>query len=285
MSFMMDALKDIQTLFKQEGISDTVVHLFREGIYQYYRENRRAFPWREEISEYGVFISEVMLQQTQAPRVVSKYLAFLQRFPNFDELARASVKDVLGLWQGLGYNRRALALKRAAEIIVAQHGGKLPRTIESLDELPTIGPATASSIVAFAFNAPTVFIETNVRSVYLHVFFFGVVGVTDKQLFELVEKTLDRTNPREWYYALMDYGTMLKKSGNPSRASKHYSKQSRFEGSQRQLRGAILRLLLQRSHSGSELEDLLNDSRIAGVLETLVKERLIVLKGEHYFIS
>ncbi len=195
---------------------------------------------------YLIFISEVMLQQTYVERVREKYSEFIKKFPDFCSLSRAPLSGVLRVWQGLGYNRRALFLKRAAEEIVHAHGGKIPREISEIEMLPGIGPATARAIRAFAFNEPEVFIETNIRSVYLHFFFPNQENISDVTLLPLIKKTLDRNNPREWYYALMDYGVMLKKSGvNPSRRSKHHHMQSRFKGSLREARGAIIRLLLQ----------------------------------------
>jgi len=192
-----------------------------------------------------VFISEVMLQQTQVPRVIVKYREFIRTFPGFKPLAEAPVPDVLAAWQGLGYNRRALALRNSAAVICDRYNGKLPTDPELLDQLPGIGPATAGSICAFAFNMPVVFIETNIRSVFIHNFFKDREQVSDKEIVPLVAEALDRSNPRNWYYALMDYGVYLKKkTTNPSRRSKHYSKQTLFEGSHRQKRAEVLRLVL-----------------------------------------
>ncbi len=231
---------------------------FRRTVYAYYRAEGRTLPWRPPALNlrkdgcvtrpYLVFVSEVMLQQTQASRTREKYGAFIKKLPDFRALSRAPLFQALRVWQGLGYNRRALFLKRAAEEIIRAYGGKLPREAKELESLPGIGPATARSIRAFAFNEPEVFIETNIRSVYLHFFFPKTKNVPDKKLLPLIEKTLDRKNPREWYYALMDYGAMLKKTGvNPSRQSKHHHKQTRFKGSLREARGAIVRLLLHKA--------------------------------------
>lgn len=188
-----------------------------------------------------------MLQQTPAPRAVEKYKQFIRRFPTVKDLAVASNTDVLQMWQGLGYNRRALYLKKSAEIIVSKYSGIIPDEIEVLDELPGIGFNTASAIVSFAFNKPTIFIETNIRTVFIHFFFNGKEHVSDTEILPLVEKTVDKKNPRGWYYALMDYGAYLKKNfKNPSRKSKTYTKQTRFKGSKRQLRGYIVKLILER---------------------------------------
>jgi A/G-specific adenine glycosylase len=224
---------------------DDLVGSLSERVWEHYRERGRDLPWRRTTDPYKVLVSEVMLQQTQASRVVPKYEAFVAVFPTVEALAAAPVKDVLAVWQGLGYNRRALALQRAAQQIVAEHGGRVPDTLEGLTSLPGIGHATAAQVLAFAYNIGVPFIETNVRSVYLHEFFPGAEDVPDSAILPLVEATMDRENPREWYWALMDYGTDLKaRMGNPSRRSRHHVRQSRFEGSTRQLRGRLLAALV-----------------------------------------
>ncbi len=192
-----------------------------------------------------------MLQQTQVSRVIPKYDAWLARFPNFKKLAAASLSDVLLMWKGLGYNRRGLALHKIAQILIAEKRS-LPRTTDELVALPAIGPNTAGSIMAFAYNEPTIFIETNVRTVFIHHFWKAASRrkPTDKEILKLVAQTIDRKNPREWYYALMDYGTHLKKTvGNKSRESATYRTQSRFKGSNRELRAAILFALHEKPRS------------------------------------
>ena len=185
-----------------------------------------------------------MLQQTQVERVLPKYEAFIERFPDFSSLASARLGDVLRVWQGMGYNRRAKALKEIAGAVVRDHAGELPADEEVLQRLPGIGKATSSAIAAFAFGQSSALIETNIRRVFIHFFFPGRRRIKDSQILPLVKKTVDRADPRRWYYALMDYGVMLKKK-HPDllKKSSHYKKQSRFEGSDRQIRGAILREL------------------------------------------
>jgi A/G-specific adenine glycosylase len=218
---------------------------FKSQIWLYYRNNRRSFPWRDKISPYRVFISEIMLQQTQTQRVLEKFDSFVEIFGDFKSLAEAPFYDILKLWKGLGYNRRALALQKSAQCIVERFGGLLPMEPEVLQGLPGIGKATAGSIAAFAFNSPTVFLETNIRTVLIHFFFKDRRDVHDKELLPLMQKTVDQAHAREWYYALMDYGVMLKKSvGNLTQKSAHYTKQTKFEGSDRQIRGLILQALL-----------------------------------------
>lgn len=269
---------------------DEQKHRFCAMIWDFYKSQGRFFAWRaREADPYHIFVSEVMLQQTQTYRVEPKYDAFIAAFPTVHALAAAQLSDVLLVWQGLGYNRRAKMLHGAARIIVEQHGGMVPADPVLLDALPGIGKATAASISAFAFNMPTVFIETNIRAVFIHHFFPGQELVHDNLILPLVELTLDRKNPREWYYALMDYGVMLKKqAGNPARKSAHYAKQSRFEGSDRQVRGALIRFLLQKKKATlSECEIALNCERvrIAKIVKQLVEEKMLARVGRFLMIA
>lgn len=252
-------------------------------------KHRRSFSWREMISPYRVFISEVMLQQTQTARVVDKFELFLSVFPDFDTLARSSFSEVLRYWKGLGYNRRARFLHDSAAIIVDDFDGALPADPEILQSLPGIGPATAASICVFAYNLPLCFVETNIRTVYFEHFFADKDAVSDRELLGLVQVTMDHHRPREWYYALMDYGVMLKKTiGNLNRKSRHYTKQSPFEGSDRQVRGRILDLLLEHQSLGvAALATLLNEppERATRLIEALVAEHLVQRNGVQVRLS
>jgi A/G-specific adenine glycosylase len=202
-------------------------------------------PWRETRDPYCILISEVMLQQTQVERVLVKYPKFLNSFPDLLSLAKAPLADVLREWQGMGYNRRACNLRKLAEIVMRDHNGRLPVDPDQLLKLPGIGKYSASSIYTFTTNKPDCLIETNIRRVYIHFFFGDREGIRDDEIMPLVEKTMDSKNPRDWYYALMDYGVKLKKEvANPNRRSAHYAKQSKFEGSSRQIRSMILKTLL-----------------------------------------
>lgn len=225
---------------------------FRAEIWSFYHANKRDFAWRGISDPYAVLVSEMMLQQTQTLRVIPKYDEWMRAFPAAQSLADAPLSAVLSHWVGLGYNRRAVFLQKACKAVCDEYGGVFPHTQAELQSLPGIGPYTAGAVSTFAFNQPNVFIETNIRSVFIHFFFSDTAlndadkKIDDKELVPLVEQTLDRSNPREWYYALMDYGADLKKKvANPSRKSRQYAKQSRFEGSLRQARGAILRYLSQ----------------------------------------
>ena len=229
----------------RHGPTDAVVACFRDLVLDYYQHHGRRMPWRETTDPYRVLISEVMLQQTQVDRVRPRYDTFLETFPTVEALAAAPASEVLRAWQGLGYNRRALALQAAAIRIVTEHEGRVPDDPSELVTLPGIGPATAAAIAVYAFNRPEVFIETNVRRVFLHCFFPGHEKIRDTELLPLVRRALDPDHPREWYWALMDYGTHLAKTlPNPNRRSAHHAVQARFEGSRRQLRGRVLAALL-----------------------------------------
>ncbi len=230
-----------------------------EGVLRY-----RDLPWRRTRDPYVIWLSEVMLQQTQVPRVLDRMPAWLERFADVRALARAGASDVLDVWQGMGYNRRALALHRAAQEIVDVWGGEFPQETRDLVSLPGIGPATAQGIRSFAFDLPGVYLETNVRTVFLHHYFPDVPAVPDRELVPLIEAACpaapgtdiagaapyavpqdDADTPRAWYYALLDYGAYLKKTlPNPSRRSAGYTRQSKFEGSRRQKRAHIVRMLL-----------------------------------------
>ncbi len=268
---------------------------FQSMLLDFYRQEGRSFPWRETRDPYAILVSELMLQQTQTERVVPKYLAWLEAFPTAADLAAAPFPQVLAAWSGLGYNRRAGYLQAACRQVMEELGGVFPSTAKELRRLRGVGAYTAGAVAAFAFNSPEVFIETNIRSVYLFFFFpaekTGGQKVADAQLMPLVQATLYRQDPRRWYYALMDYGARLKKStANPNRRSRHYSRQSRFEGSLRQARGAIVRQLSLGGNQPRTLEDLAAGSgidlyRIQGAAESLVSEGMIMRRGELYCIS
>jgi A/G-specific adenine glycosylase len=218
---------------------------FCDTVLNYYRSSgRHDLPWRKNQTPYRVLVSELMLQQTQVERVVPKYQNFITIFPDVEALAVVQLGDVLKQWQGLGYNRRAKFLHETAKKVKADFNGVFPDTFEGLMLLPGIGPYTAGAVLAFAHNQPVPIIETNIRQVYLHHFFVGKSDVPDADILQMVVKTLSDQNPREWYAALMDYGSYLKQQhGNLNTRSKHYSKQSVFAGSDRQIRGAIIATL------------------------------------------
>ncbi len=307
--------------------------------------------WRDISNPYKIFVSEMMLQQTQVERVKIKYAEFIKKFPTIKSVAQAEKSEVLKTWQGLGYNRRALFIKRACEEIISTHKGVFPKDFVTLQTLPGIGPSTAGALCAFAYNQPVFFIETNVRAVILHFFFKNKEKVSDKEIMEVLKKVspfchtelevssfprrdiysrhpceggdpgsqnakqscsedmsheslhnifnreipsgLDSrlrgndvltTSPRDWYYALYDYGTFLKKSlGKKKKTelhqqSKHYNKQSQFEGSFRQKRAGVLKLKLdQPDISDTEIISTLKitEQELGDVLFSLDKDGMI----------
>ncbi|MGA2121706.1 MAG: A/G-specific adenine glycosylase [Methanoregula sp.] len=242
---------------------------FQRTVLSYYeRSGRHDMPWRHTTDPYHILVSEIMLQQTQVERVTLKYPEFIAAFPDFTALAGAPLANILRVWQGMGYNRRAIALQKCAIRVTGEYGGILPRDVDTLATFPGIGYATASSIAAFAFNLPVAFIETNIRRVFIHYFFRNKDPVRDDEILPLVDQALYRKNPRVWYWALMDLGASLKKSvPNPNRRSVHYTKQSAFEGSDRRLRGQVLKLLVSRGEMAS-----------AAIIRELGKDRDRVLK-------
>ncbi len=272
-------ISDFHKLFKKESLSQKIKDSFRKIIYDFYRNHKRDFPFRESITPYKVLVSEIMLQQTQTRRVSEKFLNFIDKFPDFESLSKASVEEVLREWKGLGYNRRAIALKKIAESVVNDYNGELPDSLEILKSFPQIGHNTASSIITFAFNKPTLFIETNIRRVYIYFFFYDVNNVKDKEILPILENTIDRKNAREWYYALMDYGVMLKKN-HPElhKKSAHYRKQTPFNGSTRQIRGKVLKILLEKeSLTFSELFE-----KFDNIKHNVIKRIIFQLKKEGF---
>ena len=232
--------------FSREDSSRPGIPAFRQMVLSHYEQYGRDMAWRNTTDPYQILVSEIMLQQTQVERVTTKFPEFIRAFPDFASLAAAPLANVLTVWQGLGYNRRAIALQKCAIRVMNEYDGVLPADVDILATFPGIGRATASSIAAFAFNMPVVFIETNIRRVFIHFFFTDTDTVSDAEILPLVEQALYRNNPRVWYWALMDLGTALKKTvPNPNRRSVHYTQQSPFEGSDRKIRGTLLKLLLK----------------------------------------
>ena len=268
----------------------------------------RDFPWRRTHDPYAVLVSEVMLQQTQVLRVERRYHEWLADFPTLEALAAAPLEVVLESWQGLGYNRRAIALKRAAEQVVADAGDAAPAALPAdeaaLRALPGVGPATAAGVLAFAFGQPAVYLETNVRTVFLHELFADRDGVPDREIIPLVaaaalEAERQGVSAREWYYALLDYGAHLKRTlPNPSRRSAHHARQSRFEGSRRQKRAWLLRAVMAGPGATAEEHacalsaferaagrDGVPADEVADILAALADEGFIVEQAGGWFVG
>ncbi|MDR1588007.1 MAG: A/G-specific adenine glycosylase [Treponema sp.] len=261
---------------------------FRNLIRSNYEKEGRKFPWRDRADPWGILVSEFMLQQTQTERVLPYWTRWMKIWPRPQDLAKASLEEALREWSGLGYNRRCVFLKNCAAEIAGKHKGLVPETCGELDALPGIGPYTAGAIACFAYNQPVVFIETNIRAAVIHFFFPDRDAVRDCEIMSVLEKVLDRKNPRQWYYALMDYGAALKKvTVNPNRRSAHYAKQSRFEGSFRQLRGRVVKTLALDGPGKAEqigLRTGIGPEELYRVLEVLEKESVVAEKGGVYKI-
>ncbi len=255
---------------------------FRKIVWDYYREHgRHDLPWRKTKNPYRILVSEVMLQQTQVPRVIEKYKSFLKKFPTVRALAKAPLSEVLKEWSGLGYNRRGKYLHDAAKKIVGEYGGDFKKALEH--PLTGVGPYTRAAVRAFAFNEPGEIIETNIRTAFTHHFFPHTQQVDDRSLIMYAAKAAKGQDARTWNWALMDYGAYLKRSGvRNNNRSAHYTKQSKFEGSLRQVRGAILKAL----HNKEKVETLpFTKKRIQSALASLARDGLIVTERGKWRIA
>jgi A/G-specific adenine glycosylase len=261
---------------------------FKKIILSHYRQSGRKFPWRGA-GPWGVMVSEFMLQQTQTERVMRYWGDWIRRWPRPKDLAGASMEEALRHWSGLGYNRRCYNLKKSAAIITEEHKGKVPGNPDILRLLPGIGPYTSGAIACFAFNSPSVFLETNIRATVIHCFFPSRDNVRDAEIYPILEKALYKEDPRTWYYALMDYGAALKKlTAHPGRRSAHYVRQSPFIGSFRQARGKVIRTLAGMGASNADEIKMacgLEEEKLYRVLEKLKKESLVAEKAGIYRIK
>jgi A/G-specific adenine glycosylase len=282
-------LDNTKSQFSRYDSTSSGILAFQQMVLSYYEQHGRDMAWRSTTDPYQILVSEIMLQQTQVERVTTKFPEFIHAFPDFESLATAPLANVLTVWQGMGYNRRAISLQKCALRVVHEYNGVLPADVDLLSTFPGIGSATASSIAAFAFNMPVVFIETNIRRVFIHFFFSATATVNDAEILPLVKKAVYPNNPRVWYWALMDLGSALKKTvPNPNRQSIHYTKQSPFEGSDRKIRGAIIRMLL--AEPGIRENTLLNiwrddPARIKKILSALEYEGFILRNNDRFFLS
>jgi A/G-specific adenine glycosylase len=265
------------------------IEQFQKTVWNYYRlDGRHELPWRITHNPYKILVSEVMLQQTQVDRVRPYYKAFLAQFPTVHDLAAAPLGDVLRMWQGLGYNRRAKMLHEAAKEVVEKHGGTFPKSVEELQKLRGVGPYTARAIAAFAYNQDVVFIETNLRTAVTYHFLLQEKSIEDKEILEILSKAYpkEKGKAREWYSALMDYGSHLKRSGvRVNNKSKTYSKQSTFTGSGRQARGAILKELTKGAQAKKRLIGLFGEDRseqLGHQLQKLISEGMVEKSGAKF---
>lgn len=269
--------------FDPQNFGEKEISLFRTAVLDWYELNRRTMPWRDILDPWGIFVSEIMLQQTQVTRVEPLWIEWMRRFPDPCTLAKASVDEVLRLWSGLGYNRRGLALLKSAVQICTEFGGKVPSSEPVLRSLPGVGKYTAAAVAAFAFGQPSIVIETNIRAVVIHHFFHDSLEVPEVEIERIVAFSVWADDPGKWYYALMDYGVWLKrKYGNPARKARMYVTQSPFADSSRRVRGEILKAFRNvDTLSRDTLENRLPFSaeRVGQALDSLVAEGFIEYAG------
>jgi len=280
-------------LVKDLSWEPEILDSYRNKVLAYYAEKARIFPWRYSNSPWAILMSEFMLQQTQTSRVIDYFTLFTQRFPKPSDLASCEKAELFSLWQGLGYNRRALYLKETARLLSENYGDAVPADYACLVACPGIGPNTAGAILVYSFNIPQAFLETNIKAALIHEFFPHEEAVQDAQLLELSRQLMSLEDPRTWFYALVDYGVEIKKTyGNPTRKSKTYQKQSRFEGSLRQVRGSLIRCLLK--NPGIERENLkravekdlgFETLYYEEALNKLLSEGLVSEKAQAYYLD
>ena len=259
---------------------------FQRMILDWGRDHRREMPWRNTRDPYEILVSEVMLQQTQVSRVVPKYENFLREFPTPEALAAASQAKLLRVWQGLGYWNRALRLRDAARMVVEDFAGQFPHDPATLRTLPGVGPYTAGAVACFAFGCAEPFLDTNIRRVYLYFFFPGEDDVPDRRIMEIARQAVWTDDPREWGYALFDYGATELRDRTINRRSRHYTRQSPFEGSFRSFRTQALRHVLAQENTSllrAELEEFIGGLLAVGdhsytpqeVVSALVQDGLL----------
>ena len=179
---------------------------FQDAILAWYDAEGRSLPFRATTDPYAILVSEVMAQQTQIARVGEAWAAFLAAFPTLHALADATPAEVLTAWRGLGYNRRALNLWRAARVVVEEHGGKLPRDVAALERLPGVGPYTARAVAAIAFGMPVGAVDTNVRRVLGRALTGSRDGLAGRELQRVADAAVPPERPADWTHALMDVG-------------------------------------------------------------------------------
>lgn len=286
----LDEVSAQQYLGQVFGEDVDSLQLFRDFILDFYQREGRSFAWRETSDPYRILLSEVMLQQTQTSRVEPKYQTFLELWPTFEALAGSSLESLLAQWKGLGYNRRALNLRKSAQM-TEQWGWTIPNDGKQILSLPGVGKSTSAAILCFCYNEKAVYLETNIRRVLLTCFFPEETEVPDKKLEALLAKFFELTDDmKSWYYALMDYGVLLKNLlPNANTRSAHYTKQSKFENSNRQIRGLLIHILsdtgpkpLQRLYS---LLPSFEEERVRSCLGQLEKEGFVQEVGAEYRIK
>ncbi|MFW9851901.1 MAG: Fe-S cluster assembly protein HesB [Candidatus Thorarchaeota archaeon] len=266
-----------------KAISPKRINDFQNKVFEWWSSNKREFPWRETTNPYYIMVSEIMLQQTQTSRVTNKFLEFIKKYPTPEVLVKAKKSDLLSTWSGLGYNRRALWLQEAAKQIIENKS--FPQTVKELQELKGVGKYTARSILIFAFNSDLATVDTNIRRILIAEG-FASEETNERELFEIAEKMVPKGKARDWANALMDYGAM--KLTASKTGIKPISKQGKFTGSDRQYRGKILKILVNKKKiTLDKLQDEidLHEKKLDEILQKMIKEGLVANKGKQYFID
>lgn len=256
-----------------KALNEKEIKEFQTKILSWYKANKRDFPWRKTTDPYHILVSEIMLQQTQTMRVVVYYEKFIKRFPTINDLANAKNPEVLKIWSGLGFNNRAIRLKEIAKTIVNDLNGNFPQQLDDLLELKGIGSYTAAAIMAFAFNKKAAVIDTNIRRVLMHELHLNH-NISPKRISEIALSVIPRGKSRIWHNALMDYGALAATAKQTKIKSK--SKQSPFKGSEREVRGKILKLLLEKKRiSKDDFAELIQHKNFFEIIEKMKADGLL----------
>jgi len=266
-------------------LSSALIRRFRRKVLDFYRKRSRDLPFRHTTDPYHITVCEVMLHQTQVDRVLPRYRAWVERWPDWHSLAAADRRQVLAAWSGLGYNRRALYLRDIARIVVHDYGGELPDDYNALCRLPGIGPYTANAILIFVFNRRAVAIDTNVRRVLIHELHLSP-GISPRHLEEIARLVLPTGEVATWHHALMDYSAMVLPRRLPSAPAR--SKQSTFRGSLRQVRGEIVRQLTRKTRvKTTTVAQALHQGEpvVRRAARALEREGMVAVRGQFIYLA
>lgn len=257
---------------------------FRRKILSFYRKSGRDLPWRRTTNPYFILLSEVMLQQTQVDRVKEYYARWTRKWPTVSHLARADRKDVLREWMGLGYNNRAVNVHKAAQKMAKFYKGDVLKAVKNYEHVPGIGPYTSRAVRIFAANEDIATVDTNIRRILMHEFNLPST-VSDKKLWELAAQCLPKGRSRDWHNALMDYGSIVLTSRKTGIKPK--TRQSTFEGSDRQIRAQVLRHVLRYGQTFAELQKVTgaDRARLERIVGKMVAGGLIELKNRRYVLG
>ncbi len=279
---MTSALKPLQV--QTSNLPEEKIKHFQKKVFSFYKKNKRELPWRNTTDPYKILLSEFMLQQTQVNRVVSYYEKWIVKWPSIDLLAAATLAQILEMWMGLGYNTRAVNLHRTARKIVAEFDSDVLKALKQYEQLPGIGKYTSQAVQIFSTNDDLVAVDTNIRRIFIREFDLPLT-IPDKELWRIASLCLPSGKSRQWHNALMDYGALYLTSQKTGIKPK--TQQSRFEGSNRQIRAKILRCLLQEDLSLSELETEIEvkQARLLPILEKMIAEKTIIKNNTVYRIN